>query len=281
MRAALLCLALMLPNAWALNPPTPSTGKSIDQQEAHSAQTKQTTPEIQRGSASHPVFVQSVPGVESPDETNHRKYEHHEKPTLERLMGWGTFWLAVFTLLLVISTAVLATFTFFLWQDSMKAFASANRPKIKVRHIWPTGELWSDEKLNVMIQVVNIGLHPAKIIELSMRTEIFMVDRPLPSPPKYEVAFKSTVEIFLNNGDSANLPCQERTISPDDNDSLRNRRTRLCCFGYITYTDKLGVQTTAFCRELQPLPSNLTGAFSSIGRFVRLDPEDEDYEYQD
>jgi hypothetical protein len=125
-RATLLYLALAVSSVFAAsNSPVPSAGKSISQQKAHSAQANQTTPEIQRGSESEPFFVQSVPGAESPDETDHKKYERHEKPTLERLMGWGTFWLAIFTLLLVIGTAVLAVFTYRLWRDARVTAAAS------------------------------------------------------------------------------------------------------------------------------------------------------------
>lgn len=125
MKVVLLCFIFVLSNAWALSTPSPSDEKSISQQQARFTQSQQATPEIKHGSASNPVFVQSVPSVESPDDANHKKYEHHEKPTLERLMGWGTFWLALFTLLLVIGTAVLAVFTYRLWSDA-RATAAAS-----------------------------------------------------------------------------------------------------------------------------------------------------------
>lgn len=127
MRTALLCLLLAIFDVCfaALNPPFPSDGKSVSQQQSHTTQAQQTTPELQRGGASKPVFVQSVPSAESLDEANHKKYERYEKPTLERLMGWGTFWLAVFTLLLVIGTAVLAMFTYKLWRDARKTAAAS------------------------------------------------------------------------------------------------------------------------------------------------------------
>ena len=128
MRAAILCLGLLWCSAFAAsNPPTPSGGRSVQKENGKIANANNQSASEPRGTASAPLFVQSLPALESAEEAAHKHYEHHQKPTLEWLMGWGTAWLAGFTLLLVIGTGVLAVFTFLLWREAGRSSVHQSR----------------------------------------------------------------------------------------------------------------------------------------------------------
>lgn len=132
----LVALALVCCIGFAYSqPPPPSGGKGIQKQNAHATQPNKDRASEPQGTASAPLFVQSIATPETADEAAHKHYEHHEKPTLERLMGWGTFWLAVFTLILMAATIVLAVFTFRLWRDARRtadAAASDMRESLRI-----------------------------------------------------------------------------------------------------------------------------------------------------
>ena len=158
-------------------------------------------------------------------------------------------------------------------------FISTHRPELRVRHVWPSGELWDGGKISVTAQVVNVGVTPAKLIDFSVRTTIELPDRPLRSPPSYGGSVP--IDRIMDSGDHADLPSIEsHSINDAENTAIRYGKQRLYCFGYVRYSDGEGrVRTTAFCRVLQP-PSG-TGANSKIGHFVRSNPENEDYEYRE
>jgi len=120
MKVVLLCLALVLSGACtaASNPPHPSSGESIQKQDSKAAQAAQNPASEQKGTERNPIFVKSLPSPQSESDTRHKEYEHHEKPTLERLMGWGTLALAVFTCLLFMFTALLWWVTYRLSNDA-------------------------------------------------------------------------------------------------------------------------------------------------------------------
>ena len=180
-------------------------------------------------------------------------------------------------------TAILAVFTYLLWRSTLDQFLSANRPKIHIRHVWATGELWTGKELVVHVQIVNVGLTGAKLVQFSVKTETFMADRPLKTPPVYGRCVN--VSGKLESGQSQDLASDAHSLDEKNHDDIRNGRLIFYCFGYVKYEDIKGrVQTTAFCRRLQPPANDVTGAYSAIGNFVRLNPdspEAADYEYED
>ena len=104
----------------ASNPPAPSDGKDIQKKNAKATIDKPKA-DIDlsiRGTKESPLYVEPVP--KSKAETEHQQYEHHEKPTLDRWLTWGTVALAGIT-------ALLAFFTFGLWKDARDSSNSAVR----------------------------------------------------------------------------------------------------------------------------------------------------------
>ena len=108
-RGAVLCCALALVGsaAAALQPPAPSNGKHTQEPNASASKPASQSATEQRGTASSPLFIQSLSGPEREADAAHKKYEHHEKPTLDRWLTYSTVALALFTLLLFGFTAAL------------------------------------------------------------------------------------------------------------------------------------------------------------------------------
>ncbi len=99
-------------------PPTPSFRIIIQEEHAGTKQTTQNRAKEQPGIESNSFVVKSIPNQESKDDADYKKYEHHEKPTLDRYMTWGTVSLAVFTFLLFCFTAALWWVTYRLSKDA-------------------------------------------------------------------------------------------------------------------------------------------------------------------
>lgn len=115
----LIALALVCCFSLAFSQPSsPSGGKSIQQQNAKPSQPTHNPASEQRGTEQQPIFIKSLAGPESESDARHKEYEHHEKPTLERYMGYGTLALAFFTCALFIFTALLWRVTLQLSKDA-------------------------------------------------------------------------------------------------------------------------------------------------------------------
>ena len=85
------------------NPPLPSGGKDIQKQDAKPAKDK-TQSDIRlyspHGTKESPLIVEPVVIPKSKAEADHQHYEHHEKPTLDRWLTYGTVALAGITAVL-------------------------------------------------------------------------------------------------------------------------------------------------------------------------------------
>jgi hypothetical protein len=129
MKIVLLCFVLLMSGVCtaASNPPPPSSWEGIQKQNSKAAQAAQNPTSEQKGTEQNPIFVKSLPSPQSESDTRHKEYEHHEKPTLERFMGWGTLALAIFTGLLFVFTAGLWWVTYRLSRDAREEGKSRSR----------------------------------------------------------------------------------------------------------------------------------------------------------
>lgn len=279
----LVCMLMLAMGSSTIQSQPPATSGGVQAQKQQTAKPTQDTVYKQQGAESMPLVVKGIPAVESEDDRKHKAYEQHEKPTLDRVLTWSTVALAVFTFLLFFFTAALWLVTYRLSSVARKEFNSTHRPMIRVRHVWPSGDLWEGGTFAINTQIVNVGLTKAKITEYSATTLILPNGKQLPAVPLYGYCMIVKKDLFLESGQSTDLPPmteQIRSITQEDNGAIRGNRKLLYCFGYIRYEDtESRVRTTAFCRRLE-IPTGV-GSFSELGRFVRLEPENEDYEYQD
>ncbi len=273
--AAILCSVFAISGIGyaAPNPPTPSTHTaSAKQQEGSSAADSESSNAKKCCSPPATVVLNVNPSQVVEQQTQHQASGNDHGTSAE-------WWIAGATVALVIVTMFLAYFTYRLWEDAKNTFISTNRPKLRVRHVWPKGEMWGGGAVDVTVQVVNIGITKARLTKFSVKICIALANRPLPSPPAYEKC--STVSNILKSGESADLPSiDKQNITDEEHTAIRNGEQLLYCFGYIIYADSANlIRTTAFCRVLEL--SAGSGSYSKIGRFIKLAPINEDYEYDD
>lgn len=125
MRLLLACLLIALTSTVFAQskPPSPRSGKHVQQHGASAgAAASQSTPE-QRGTPSAPLFVQSLPAADSASDAAHKEYEQHEKPALDRRLTVATELLAVFTFCLFVFTAALWWVTYRLSKEARNSAA--------------------------------------------------------------------------------------------------------------------------------------------------------------
>jgi hypothetical protein len=98
--------------------PIPSRGERSQEPKSQAAQRQENGPGQIRGTRESPFIVETLPAPKSQEEAAHEHYEHYEKPTLDR-------WITYATIGLVIVTALLAVFTYFLWGATSKLVRDA------------------------------------------------------------------------------------------------------------------------------------------------------------
>ena len=210
-------------------------------------------------------------------------------------------------LITAIATGFIAWFTLSLrrstdnlWEASRQQlehtrveFLSSLRPRMRVKHVWLTGELgdiWQGAPIEIRIDAVNFGEGRALVTKFNYMTLIIPAGRGLPQRPPYNEEPEPALYSFhmrseLDSG--VTLTCyfsDGRTLDNMEIFSIRNGDARLYVIGTIEYRDVevLGVmrdrlQQTAFCRYLAF--ENYPPIRDDRGRFKK--DEHPDYEYQD
>jgi len=278
--------------------PVPSESKEATAPRQHSKNTNTPGVKDPRGTEKQPFVIKIVDDPKAENISAKDEKRSSDKASLI----WGMTAeeaTAIFTLALVIvgalTAAVLICQSYLLRQQVIAArneFNAVHRPKIRVRYVWPKGELWGDGKIAIRAQIANVGITRAKIIEYSARPLVLAKDKPLPPIPEYRYKVAVNTDPYLESGSSTNLPPNAdldipglqvtyiQAFSHDDHSAIRSGERRLYFLGYVKYEDAGGRPiTTAFCRVLER-PTG-TGSAEEIGRFVRLSPENPDYEYED
>jgi len=100
--------------------PLPRSRINIQKKNESADQTTQKRTYKQPGTEEMPLVIKGFPAAESENDTAYKKYEQHEKPTLDRWLTWGTVALAIFTFFLFCFTAALWWVTYRLSKDARK-----------------------------------------------------------------------------------------------------------------------------------------------------------------
>jgi hypothetical protein len=161
-----------------------------------------------------------------------------------------------------------------------QTFRWTHRPRIRLKHVWLTSDIWHGQAIEVAVAIVNVGTAPAKIFQWHFSTFILDKDRDLP-PPAPDMAPPVTVDKdTLDCGFTSQIErvTDGRGLSHDDHVGIRSEEKVLYCVGRIEYRpiDAEGIHTTAFCLKLYLRPN------ASVDDRGRFHPHpDPDYEYQD
>jgi hypothetical protein len=214
---------------------------------------------------------------------------------------------AAFTVILAISTIGLWTATINLYKSGEKQirssrqiaaiqarqshqqfrlardeFASSHRPRIRVKHVWLVA-LGSDRPVTVEIVYANVGDAKAIVSRIGMDFNLLNPNAPLPgnltAPERPYIKYPECgLGVTVSTGNVTSLASlDEWRIA-----AIRDGAKLLCCFGFIEYSDAgpdetRKIRRTAFCRVYKPSANPIDG----IGRFIRPEKPDPDYEYED
>lgn len=265
------------------------------------AQSQEQTPSKQQSQYPAQEATKKPIGTEKPPlaitvkpaESNYKKAETRETDRQEKADSDVdlVYWTRVLALLAFLQFAALVGHAV-IFRSQSKAlgdtvqamrdeFISTNRPVLRVKHVWLTGDVWGQKEVAVNVAVVNVGITTARVREYSATTLIQMAEDDLPVIPDYKYKQIGGSESLIKSGFTMVFPPiteERRILSHEDNAAIRNGTRLLYCYGYVEYEDmKGGIRKTAFIRTLKP-PAGV-GSFSKNGRFEKY--SDEDYEYQD
>lgn len=223
----LLALLIFFGSCFALEAPTKNknaeTPKQVNQFSA---------PE--RGTESNPFFVKAIPTQKSQSETDHEAYEHYEKPNLDR-------WLTGGTIALVVVTAILAFFTYWLWSatrrlaiDTQRTDKRQLRAYVSVRGTEVHGDA---AQPRFTVELVNCGQTPAH--EMTAWIGSAFRDFPLNgtlSPlesPSHKQSLGPSVPSLLRKA-------LKRGFLPEEIQQMRDNTHALYIFGRCNYKDIFG-----------------------------------------
>ena len=160
-------------------------------------------------------------------------------------------------------------------------FLSTHRPRIRIKHLWLTSDIWGGAPLTFNLVIVNHGDTDARIIEMNVATQILPAASQLDARPEFNSARMFAPQApTLPSGITYSIEkvSDGRVLTDKDNANVRSKASTLYCYGYVDYIDSLGrVRKTAFCRYLD-VPSR-PRTHQDVGRFVKVD--DPDYEFAD
>lgn len=97
---------------------------------------------------------------------------------------------AFYTSVLFIATAILGVATLKLWrstdklwEEAKRQFAATQRPKIRLKHLWLTNDIWQGQAIVVTVTCVNVGTTEAVLQQVGIRYDIIekaRCSRPMP-----------------------------------------------------------------------------------------------------
>jgi hypothetical protein len=198
---------------------------------------------------------------------------------------------ALFTVILTVSTSALWWSTRKLWIASEREFLSSHRPQLRLKHIWfstPDGKKslgppQPNIPINITLDIVNIGNSIARVRRINLALAVIPFGERLPQRPPYNepgARHLDLNDIDLGIGITLSpLIHLGMAFSKQQLDELRLGKDRMYFIGTVEYwwgADKRNLRQTAFCRFLAlEYPPRTDDA----GRF-EID-KDPDYEYQD
>jgi hypothetical protein len=273
-RHVLLVLAFLTCSVAHSQPPAPSPAKGGTDPQAQTSQRKQAAAADQRGTPKAPLVVQIVPTPKTQAEAAQESENREAKATSDQLMLAFTGVLALFTVILAISTIALykvtgkaATAAKQSADAAAAQFVATHRPRLIVRRIY------FRDASTIAYEVANIGGIEATIqgVKAAVVTGALPRGNPDVGEPyrlapttihagsKHEFTHPFPDEIRFDKGFGGEEVVW--TVKPD-----------ILILGNIAYSDRLGIsRRTAFCRRY-----DFKGE-----RFVPTEQPDPDYEHAD
>jgi hypothetical protein len=184
----------------------------------------------------------------------------------------ATVVIALFTIVLAISTTYQARLTRKTIELARQEFLSTNRPKIRFKHVWLASEFFHNRPIVGRVTCVNVGTSNATIFEYAMRFLVIKTGKSLPMPSEFQPV---RIGLLLPSGVNHTFDDLTDTLQKDDIVAIRAGRLQFLFIGYVHYRDDLGrFRTGAFCRVMRK-PSHPVDP----GRLAVFN--DPNYEYED
>jgi hypothetical protein len=229
--------------------------------------------------ASHPPYP---PQQSSTTYNLHKSNPAAESERPEEAIARYNLGLMIFTGVLAIATIGLGAISISQLRLARAEFAATHRPRIRIKHVWLVA-LGSDKPVTVEIVYANVGDAKAVVSRIGMDFNVINPDTPLPgnmtAPERPYVKYPECgLGVTVGTGNVTSLgSLDEWRVA-----AIRDGKKLLCCFGFIEYSDvgpkeTRKIRRTAFCRIYKPSANPIDG----MGRFVRPDKPDPDYEYED
>ncbi len=171
-------------------------------------------------------------------------------------------------------------------QVANDTFRWSHRPKIRIKHIWLTSEIWEGKPIEVKVLIVNSGTAPSQITNFKLLTCIQKKGEDLPAELELGEGRSLTGELPPGMTWVISQVSDGRILTDDDNGALRSGERVLYCVGQVEHRPpwaKVDGHTTHFCRKLKIPRSarHATMTEEATGRFRFYVHHDPDYEYQD
>lgn len=202
-----------------------------------------------------------------------------EKP--EEAIARYNYWLTWVTFILAVATVGLGILNFFQIRLARAEFLATHRPKIRIKHLWLTKDVWGKKEIEVSLGIVNNGTTEATLNTIGIRFDIIPTGCPIPFDPDIPDipgvrvgGAKMPVGVWWKYGGIRN----GTYVTDAGNTALQKGQSKLYCIGYVSYYDGArNMRITGFCRVLESPTNFLVSVHNS--RFRKFD--DLDYEYED
>ncbi len=161
-------------------------------------------------------------------------------------------------------------------------FLSTHRPKVRIKHLWLTEDIWNGQPITVNLGIVNNGTAEATLNIIGIRFVIVRVGRPIPfdpvipNIPNLNVAGqKLPVGVWWSYTNIKN----GTQVTVAESADIQSGNSELYCIGFVSYYDGAkNMRITGFCRVLTLPPIQVSRTIENC-RFRKFD--DPDYEYED
>jgi len=270
--------------------PLPAPGRSDQQKQGKSTETKRESTEDLRGTHEKPLIIDVLPASKADEIAKRKSEQEKEKATLDRWLTGASVALAFITFFLALYTAKLWYATKTLAEGAkgtadrqasemkeslriakVSADAAmktahhveiADRAYIKISHEPPglvfatstADVLYSENRTyEIQIEVRNIGNTPAEITQLSFTHTILPSNAPLPGIPSYNSSPEGEAIKTIMYGSDAIFPSSSFVMSKDDAEAINAGTKQLYVLGYADYVDHFGTcHRAGYARRYDP-----------------------------
>lgn len=239
-----------------------------------------------RGTSQAPFFIKVLPSDDAAEKAAQDAEDREEKKAADKWLVIWTMALFLATVGLILATAVLGFFAFRQSRDTREQiglardeFNSTHRPKIRVKHLWLSRNIWTGNPIELNLTCVNVGVSDAVLHQIGAQAVVVARGASLPANPTMHPIIDGHIGPIRSglNHEFMNINLG-LGLTPAQMAGIQRQSDDLYCLGYVSYSDSAGrTRITGFCRRLE-IPVNGPHTAETL-RFRPF--EDPDYDYED